>query len=392
MIIGCGITGLAIARELVGRGEDDILVIDKEPGAGVHASGRNSGVLHSGIYYSPGSLKARFCAEGNKLLSLYCKDKDLSLDKCGKVIVATDNEELQNLMLLYERAERNNVKCNLVNEKELSEIEPYARTFQKALYSPNTAVFDPVEILNSLIGDLTSSGKVRFLFDTAFISRNNNSGVRTTSGTVQFKKMINCAGAFADTVANEYGAGMQYRILPFLGTYKKLRKQYSYLVRSNIYPVPDLRNPFLGVHFTRARNGSVYIGPTAIPAPGRESYELLSGINMETPSIIYREIILFLVDRAFRDNAINEIKKYLSHYVYREARKMLPDLRLSYIENSGRTGIRPQLVDWENKKLVDDFLVLNDDYDNVHVLNAISPAFTSSMAFARYVVDKYIEG
>lgn len=390
LIVGCGITGLAIARELVSRGEEDILIIDKEPAAGVHASGRNSGVLHSGIYYSPGSLKARFCAEGNKLLSSYCKEMGLSLDECGKVIVTTHEDELENLLTLYDRATKNNVECELIDEKELAEFEPYARTSEKAIYSPNTAVFDPAEILNSLIEDLDSSGNVRFLFNTAFISRKDSSTIRTTGGSVRFSKMINCAGAFADTVAHEYGTGKNYKILPFLGTYKKLLDRYSYLVRSNIYPVPDLRNPFLGVHFTRALNGSVYIGPTAIPAPGRESYELFRGITMETASIIYRELILFIVDRAFRDNAMNEIKKYLSHYVYREARKMLPDLRLSYMQDSGKSGIRPQLVDWDHKKLVDDFLVLLDDNENVHVLNAISPAFTSSMAFAKYVTDRYI--
>lgn len=390
LIIGCGITGLSIARELVNRGERNIIVTEKESRTGVHASGRNSGVLHSGIYYLPGSLKAKFCAEGNERLTDYCVNRGLSINRCGKVIVAKNEQELDNLKLLEERGVANDVEYELLDEEQLKRREPYAYTYKNALFSPNTAVFDPVEILGSLKSELESTGRVTFMFNTAFISGNEGFSARTTGGDIRFGKMINCAGAFADRIAHNYGTGYDYRILPFLGTYRKLKEPYSYLVRGNIYPVPDLRNPFLGVHFTRAIDGTVYIGPTAIPAPGRESYELFKGITRETASIVYRDIVLFFKDSAFRDNAMNEIKKYLSRYVFTEARKMLPSLDISYMERSSKVGIRPQLVDWKNKRLADDFVVLKDRDGNVHVLNAISPAFTSSMAFASHVVDTFV--
>jgi len=390
LIIGCGISGLTIALELLRRGESDLLLIDKEPGLGVHASGRNSGVLHSGVYYFPGSLKARFCAEGNKLLTRYCRDNDLPLNKCGKVIVSVDEQTGSGLELLRKRAISNGVECRLISREELKKIEPHAFTFNKALFSPDTAVFDPVKILECIRNELGESGRAGFLFNTGFKSRIGDHTVSTTNGIIKYNKLINCAGAFAERIAHEYRTGTEYRILPFIGTYKKLCDQYSYLVNGNIYPVPDLRNPFLGVHFTKSIDGYVYIGPTAIPAPGRESYGVLKGLSLETFTIIYRDLLLFAENQAFRDNAINEIKKYFSSFVYREAGKMLPELKPEYIEETGKAGIRPQLVNWRKRTLVDDFVVLNDSEDNIHLLNAVSPAFTSSMAFSRYVIDEYL--
>ena len=390
LIIGCGISGLTLALELLRKGETDLLLIDKESTPGEHASGRNSGVLHSGVYYSPGSLKAKFCAEGNKLLTEYCTYNNLPLNKCGKVIVSVDEETSYNLKLLKERADSNGVESRLIGKEELGEIEPFAYTYEKALFTPQTAVFDPLKILQCIMNELKGSGKVRFLFNTSFKSKSGDHTVLTTGGEIKYKKLINCAGVFAERIAHQYNVGSVYRILPFIGTYKKLGEEYSHMVNGNIYPVPDLRNPFLGVHFTKSIYGEVYIGPTAIPAPGRESYGIFQGLSLETITIIYRDLLLFLQNEAFRDNAVNEIRKYFSSYVFTEARKMVPELKPGYIEESTKAGIRPQLVNWKNRSLVDDFVVLKDDEENIHVLNAISPAFTSSMSFSRYIVDKYI--
>jgi L-2-hydroxyglutarate oxidase LhgO len=203
--------------------------------------------------------------------------------------------------------------------------------------------------------------------------------------------MVNAAGAYADVIAHRFGVGSDYKILPFKGTYKKLTRQASYLVRTNIYPVPDLRNPFLGTHFTRSVDGSVYLGPTAIPALGRENYAFFDGWSFETLGILYRDGILLAGNDAFRSAASSEPKRYLKRILIKDARKLVPAIELRDIRDTSKVGVRPQLVHWPSKKLVMDFVTLFED-DVYHVLNAISPAFTSSMAFAKHAVDTLTTG
>ena len=389
LIVGAGITGLAITRELIKKGEKRICIIDKEEDIGVHASGRNSGVLHAGIYYTPDSLKAKFCVEGNRLLTEYCDKNKLKINKCGKVIVATDEIQLTELLKLQERAEKNGVGSKIVDLDELKNIEPYACTFKHAISSPETSVFDPREILSCIYNELIDSGCVDILLGTKFLNVLGGSAIRTSNGNIKFKHLINCSGAFSDKIAHSFGIAEEYKILPFVGTYSKLADEYSEYVRGNIYPVPDPRVPFLGVHFSKSISGSIYLGPTAIPAIGRESYELTSGVSFESFSIIYRDLIMFIKNAAFRDNAISEIRKYMSSCVFEEARKMLPSLKKNDVLKSSKVGIRPQLVNWEKKDLVMDFLILKDG-NATHILNAVSPAFTSSMSFAKYVVNDYV--
>lgn len=385
LIVGGGITGLTIARELLKKGVDDIVVVEKESSLGAHASGRNSGVLHAGIYYSPGTYKAKFCVRGNQLMREYCLDKELTLNQSGKVIV-TDNSRLDSLFELKHRADQSGARSEIIDTQGLLELEPYAARSEKALYSPNTAVFNPNQILLSIKRDLENSGKVRFVLGTSFTGVVGNTQASTTRGSIKFTDFINAAGTFADKIAHSFGVGLQYKVLPFKGTYKKLVKDRDYLVRGNIYPVPDLRNPFLGVHFTRAYDGNVYIGPTAIPAFGREEYGFLNDLSLESLSILGRDILLFFRNEGFRTAAKNETKKYFTKYVFSEAKKLVPELKIEDIEDTPKVGIRPQLVDWNNKKLVMDFIVLKDS-NSLHLLNAISPAFTCSMAFAEYIVN-----
>ena len=384
--MGGGITGLTIARELVRRGVDDILIIEKEHTLGAHASGRNSGVLHAGIYYSPGTNKARFCVEGNRLMKEYCRERGLKLVESGKVIVAGDEEGIKGIAELKKRADSSGAESYIIDDQELSEIEPCAARRGMALYSPNTAVIDPGEILGALKEELLSSGNVNILFRTSFTDIRGSSTAVTSGGDIEFQKFINSAGTFADRVAKCFGLGERYRILPFKGTYKKLSPAASHLVRGNIYPVPDLRNPFLGVHFTRGADGNVYLGPTAVPALGREEYGLFDDLSRETFSILFRDSVLFVTNRSFRTAALSEIKKYMGAYVHKEARRLVPELKAADLINTPKTGIRPQLVDWSSRELVMDFLVLKEA-DSIHILNAISPAFTCSMAFAKHAVD-----
>lgn len=387
LIVGGGITGLTIARELLNKGVDDIVIIEKENALGAHASGRNSGVLHAGIYYSPGTYKARFCVEGNKLMREYCREYELTLNECGKVVV-TDESRLDDLYELKRRADHSGAESTIIDRQELLELEPHAYPAEKAVFSPNTAVFNPKEILASLKNNLEKSGKVTLYLGTSYLGLNETSSAKTTRGSIKFEKFINASGSFADKVAHSFGLGSQYKVLPFKGTYKKIIKSRDYLVRGNIYPVPDLRNPFLGVHFTRGYDGNVYIGPSAIPVLGREEYGFLNDLSLESVSILARDTVLFFSNDGFRAAALSEAKKYFSKYMLSEARRLVPEINIGDIEDSPKVGIRPQLVDWDNKKLVMDFVVLKDG-ESIHILNSISPAFTCSMAFAKHVVDNY---
>lgn len=390
LIIGGGIVGFTVARELLQRGLDGIVIIEKEKAPGKHASGRNSGVLHAGIYYSPETFKARFTVEGNRLMKEFCREKGLPLLESGKVIVAKNETEVQGVKELERRARANGVEVKLVDVKELKEIEPYAYTCEKALYSPNTAVIDPQKVLQSLEEELLSSRKVRILYQTAFTGLKRSGTAVTSRGEITFLKMVNAAGAFSETVAHAFGLGYEYRVIPFKGTYRRLRPERGYLVKGNIYPVPDLAKPFLGVHFTRGVDGGVTIGPTAIPALGRENYGVLSGIETESVGILCRDATLFFSNSAFRNTALGEIRKYSKNVFFKEAKSLVPALEKADILPSDKVGIRPQLVDWKTKRLVMDYAVLKD-WDTVHILNTISPGFTSSMSFARYVVDKLLE-
>ncbi len=389
IICGAGIIGLSIARELVKSGAEDIVILEKEKELGLHASGRNSGVLHAGIYYTPDSLKARFCLKGNLMMKEYCKEKDIPILETGKVIVTKREEEIPILDELYQRARRNGADVRLIDSKELEEIEPYARTVEKAIFSPLTAVVDAKRIIYTLAKELADTGKVRIVKEAEVIGLKGSDTLKTNRGEYTFDLFINSAGAYADKIAHFFDVGRNYRIIPFKGTYKKLKKERSYLVRGNIYPVPDIRNPFLGVHFTKSYDGEVYIGPTAIPAFGRENYGLLKGIDGEAPSIILSDAILFIKNKKFRSVALTEPKKYFKNYFYRDIAPMVKELEPEDIIPSSKVGIRPQLVNWDTKELVMDFLVLKDS-NSIHILNAISPAFTSAFAFAEFVVSEYI--
>jgi len=234
--------------------------------------------------------------------------------------------------------------------------------------------------------ELENGGKVKFLLGAPFLGIEGTHTAVTGAGNIKFGKLVNAAGTFADRVASAFGVGGRYRVLPFKGTYKKLKKEKTLLVRSNIYPVPDLRNPFLGVHFTRSVKDDVYLGPTAIPVLGREEYGFMDDLSMESLSILFRDGVLFLANDAFRGAALTEIRKYSVRYLLNEARGLVPSIRIDDVEDTPKCGIRPQLVDWETKELVTDFVVVREG-DSLHILNAISPAFTCSLAFARYTVD-----
>jgi L-2-hydroxyglutarate oxidase LhgO len=385
LIVGAGIIGLTIARELVNAGHGDIVIIEKEPELGRHASGRNSGVLHAGIYYSPDSLKAKSCLNGNFLMRDFCREKGLPLLESGKVIVARTPEELPVLEELHRRATANGAKVDIIDERQLAEIEPNARTVERALFSHYTAVVDPKAVLHSFLEELRESGRVSIHFDCRLTGIKGSGTALTNKGEIGFNRFVNAAGAYCDKVAQLFGVGEKYRLIPFKGLYRQLKKGAPYTVNGNIYPVPDIRNPFLGVHFTRSVHGNVYLGPTAIPAFGRENYGLLAGADAEGFGILMEDLVMFLANPQFRSVALTEPKKYIPSCFIRDAARLVKELRPEDVEPSAKVGIRPQLVNWETKQLVMDFMVIADG-PSVHILNPISPAFTSSMDLARNIV------
>jgi len=394
LICGAGIVGLTVARDLVAAGHNDILIIDKEQEAGKHASGRNSGVLHAGIYYAPGSLRAKSCLEGNFRMKQYCEERKLPLLKTGKVIVARDESELPTLNELYKRATQNGAKVELIDDKQLAEIEPNAKSAGQALFSHYTAVVDPKAILQSIQADLLATGKVKLQFGTRFTGLGKQEGrrlnVQTTTGAISCAFFLNAAGAYGDVVAHAFGLGKDYQLIPFKGIYKKLKPEHAHTIRGSIYPVPNIKNPFLGVHFTRGVHGGVYLGPTAIPALGRENYGIFSGIDSEAPRILLRDALLFFRNKKFREVALEEPRKYSFTYFFNDARKLVKELKPTDIESCPKAGIRPQLVDVKKNELVMDFVIEGTDA-SVHVLNSISPAFTSSLFFSEMLYKDYLE-
>ena len=275
LIVGGGIIGLSIAREFNNRHPDlKITLIEKEPAVGYHASGRNSGVLHAGFYYTPDSLKSRFTVEGNKLLTDYCLKNNLSINRCGKVVVARDEKEVEGIYELKRRGDRNGVDLELIDEKRLEELEPNARTFDKALYSPTTSVVNPKEVVGYIADNLKE--KVNILFNEKFIRKEDASTITTNTRKIKFKHLINAAGLYADKIAHQFGIGQNYTLIPFKGLYMEYKD--SSLIRKHIYPVPNLKNPFLGVHFTITITGKVKIGPNCNPSLLRENYEGISRI------------------------------------------------------------------------------------------------------------------
>jgi (S)-2-hydroxyglutarate dehydrogenase len=388
LIVGAGIVGITIARELLAHGAENIVLLEKEDDLGRHASGRNSGVLHAGIYYAPDSMKARSCLQGNFLMRAYCKEKGLAVLETGKVIVARSESEIPTLEELHRRATANGAKVEFVDEAHLAEIEPNARTVGKALFSHYTASVDPVAVLKCLRADLEASGQVRFLVGREFKGLRGSRTAVTEQGDIGFGRLVNAAGAHCDEVARHFGLARNLRLIPFKGIYRKLKTERRYVVNGNIYPVPDVRNPFLGVHFSRNVHGDLYLGPTAIPAFGRENYGLFSGLDGAGLGIAFLDAVLFLANPRFREVALTEPRKYFAGAFNRDAARLVKHFRPDDFEAAAKVGIRPQLVNWDSKELVMDFLVAPAG-ESVHVLNPISPAFTSSMDLARIIVNEH---
>ncbi|HEY6852668.1 MAG TPA: FAD-dependent oxidoreductase [Gemmatimonadales bacterium] len=390
LVVGGGILGLTLALDLKRRyGDSSVTILEKEPACGLHASGRNSGVLHAGFYYTADTLKARLTCEGNAQLTSYCLARNLPLLRCGKIVVARDAADLPGLEELQRRGTANGVQLELVSADEMRRLEPRARTHEWALFSPHTATVSPTAVVSALVDDARAAG-ITILTATTYHGRLSGRGVRTSTGPLGIGYLVNAAGLYADRVARDYGFSQRYRILPFRGHYL-MGEPGAMPLRTHVYPVPTLANPFLGVHFTRQLDGTVKIGPSATPAFWREQYGGWRGFSFrECVSITGRELMMLARDSGFRRLALAELADGGRDGLLRRAAALVEGLHPASFGRWGRTGIRAQLFDIRARRLEMDFRY-EGDKNSFHVLNAVSPAFTCALPLATYL-GRQIDG
>ncbi len=374
LIVGAGIIGMTMAWEWRKKHPDDeIVIIDKEPHEAFHASGKNSGVLHAGFYYSSDSLKAKLTARGNKLMKEFCYSHNIPVNETGKLVVAKNEDEVETLHELAKRSVANEAGAYIITQEEAEKIDPNAKTHKYALYSPNTATVNPREVCRVLKEELQKKD-VKFIFNMPFEKYNES-----------YDFLINAAGLYADKIAHKFGVGLEYTMLPFKGLYRKYLGEDK--IKTQIYPVPNIKNPFLGVHFTLMADNTIKIGPTAIPAFWRENYVGFERFDFrEFLEIISLEAKLFFTNAfGFRDLALYEMRYYIPQNLINEAKKLVKNLRGEFKPMT--PGIRAQLLNTQTLELVMDFLVEKND-NQIHILNAVSPAFTASFAFSKYVLEE----
>lgn len=386
LVIGAGVVGLTAARAFARRHPGArVLVLEKEPRVGQHASGRNSGVLHAGFYYPADSLKARFSVEGNRALARYCEEHGLPIRRCGKLVVARTEGELPALDELRARGEANGVRLEAITDAEARRIEPRVRTAGAALWSPDTAVVDPAAVTARLADELADL-RVEVRTGARFTGRTGGI-VTTAAGPVSAGVVLNCAGAHADRVAAAWGVGARYALVPFRGMYV-LGDVGAPRLACCVYPVPPAGMPFLGVHLTVTAQGGVKIGPTAAPARWREDYGGLGGLVWsEVREQVRIQLRLLRGNAGFRRHAARETLKHSRTWLVREASALVTGLQRRAFRRWGRPGVRAQLVERRTGELVGDF-VIEPGHRSLHVLNAVSPAFTCSLPFAEHLADR----
>lgn len=387
VIIGAGLVGLSTARALQGRfPEAKVLVLDKEARVAAHQSGRNSGVLHSGVYYPPGSLKATLTAAGRKAMRSFCAEHGIPLQLCGKVILATREEELPQLAALEQRGRENGLRVELIDEQQLLEHEPYARAL-RALWVPEAGIVDYPAVARALAGQIAAyDGEVRLNTQVLGLEFANGAHmIRTNQGELRADYLVNCAGLFSDKLALMAGLDPGLRIVPFRGEYYRLKTGARDKVRGLIYPLPDPDFPFLGVHLTRMTDGEVLAGPNAVLAYAREGYTARDIKLGELADTLTYPGFLRLA-WANLGRGLGEILRAGSRQLFTQAlQHMLPSLQAEDLEPA-RAGVRAQALDRDGS-LVSDFRFARGKH-SLHVVNAPSPAATASLAIGEFVAGE----
>ena len=388
-IIGAGVVGLAIADALLAeRPELQVLVLEKESTLAAHASGRNSGVIHAGFYYTPDSLKAKLTRQGNELLTAFCDEHQIAVRRCGKVVVAKSADELPALQQLLERGRTNGVPLELVDEQGLQELKPRARTYEQAIWSPSTSVADPQVVVGAIADRVRRrGGEIRL---DARVAGAGPGFVQLVDERIDTGHVVNAAGLYADKVAAWFGQADDYVLVPFKGLYWYGNVPDGWLTRL-VYPVPDARNPFLGVHLTITADGHTKIGPTAIPAGHREDYSRYPSLHASETVEVMKAYPAFLRSKEQDAGALlrQELPKYSRRHLVNQARALVPSIDLKAFRTPGSPGVRAQLMHKSTGRFEMDFVVRHDA-DSTHVLNAVSPAWTSSLAFGQLVAGQIL--
>jgi len=388
LIIGSGIIGLSIGVAILQAHPDlRVRILEKEQSLGVHASGRNSGVLHSGFYYSPESLKAQFCRNGNLELRALCKRHSISILNCGKIVVSRNATEDALLDNLLSRGMQNGVQLEILDKQELHKYEPLATTHQRFIWSPQTAVSDPKRVIEAL--------KLEFLSQGGFITFAEDVRLQKIKGEFfvpywPTKFIINAAGAQADRLARRVGLAQDLAMIPFMGVYRSIESK-KLPIRTLVYPVPHPVNPFLGVHLTLTVDKHVKVGPTAIPILGREQYSLFDGFSAVDSYESIRASISLITgqEHDFSKLVRDEFPKLWNKNLIASAIPLIPSLAGVEGWRKRKPGIRSQLVNVRTGKLEQDFIVEHAE-NSIHVLNAVSPGWTSALPFGRWIVENYL--
>ena len=389
-IVGSGVIGLAVGIALLkAKPRLKVSILEKEANLGLHASGRNSGVIHAGFYYSPDSLKAKFCREGNTALMDLIIRNNLNYKRTGKIVVTQNSDQISDLTELQRRGVENGVVLELLESADLPKFEPMARTVSAFLWSPNTSVADPSQVIRVMAAEFENLGGVMHFNQE--VTEIREKSIHVNSQTLEAKLIVNCAGTHALRLAHNMEIATEFAQLPFMGLYR-YTENTALPLRTLVYPVPDKNYPFLGVHFTVAVDGKIKIGPSAIPILGSEQYQLFKGVDSVdlTQSLTS---IKSLAMHNFNQSwtlARTELPNLKTKTLIEKAAVLVPDSANVRTWKKYKPGIRAQLVEKATGKLVQDFKIAKLGAV-LHVLNSVSPGWTSSLSFGSWIAGQGLE-
>ena len=395
-IIGSGIVGLTLAYEITNNNpECEITIFEKEDNSLKHGTGRNSGVIHSGIYYTPNSLRSNLCIEGSRLMKNFIKEHNLFLNPCGKLLMPRNIKEIDSLNLLFERSKKVGVKAIKLNSKEeILKIEPNCNPlFDEALFIQDTAIGDPKEVTTKLL-EILNERRVSILYQYEISDLNSEKGtISFKTKSFEFNYIINAAGLYSDKIAKISNLKTNYSSLPFKGKYWSVKTPIgSELPKTLLYPVPNLAHPFLGIHTVYDKKGNFYLGPSNTPVFGKETYKSFQNFNLfEFISLLFKFIIKIIKnENKLRSLAISEFRNLFIFHIRNSTKLYFKSSLKVSLSASAKVGIRSQIFDNQTKTLFNDFVVVKQK-KTIHILNAISPAWTSSFAMAKYIRSNFLK-
>jgi L-2-hydroxyglutarate oxidase len=390
LVIGGGIVGLSTGYSLLQKYPSaKIAILEKEPELAFHQTGHNSGVIHSGIYYKPGSLKARFSREGGELLRSFCTSHEIPYEMCGKVIVATEQNELPLLQNLYNRGRENGISLSLINREQLQEIEPHASGLQ-AIHVKDAGIVNYKQVAQALAKVIKASGGDIFLQAKAEKITEGTEGIEVECSrqTYRTRYLINCAGLHCDRIAAIQGLQTKMKIIPFRGEYYELKPEKKHLVKHLIYPVPNPNFPFLGVHFTRMIDGHIHAGPNAVLSLKREGYRKTDFLWKDFAEVMTYPPFWKIARQHFGEGWKEMVRSFSKSVFVHSLQRLIPEVQAADLVRS-ENGVRAQALTHDGK-LVDDFLIVSNQR-SIHILNAPSPAATASLSIGREIAGKIPE-